>query len=115
MSQPSQARKVIRVKVAQVATPAALDLVAAPGAKTRIYVARIVLTSPAAGTIKFTEGTGPTDLTGAMNWAANGGFVINGSVDDPVLWTETPGVKFSLVTSGAGSGANGWIDYFLDR
>ena len=91
----------------------ALDLVAAPAAGEFIYVTHIVVTLTAAGTLKFTEGTGPTDLTGTMGIAANSGFVAVGDTENPVLWTKTAASKLSLVSvTGA---AAGWFAYFLSK
>ena len=90
------------------------DVVAAPGAKVRIYVVAIVLTNShsAAGTIKFTEGTGPTDLTGEMQLAASGGgMVIVGDGLSPVLHTPTANSKLSIVT--VTGFVDGYIRYFI--
>lgn len=106
-------RTITQVAVAQGSTPGTTDLVAAPGAGLKIYVVTIVLSDTAAGTFKFTEGTGPTDLTGAMPFAANGGMVPIGDGINPVLNTNTANAKLSIVSAGAGSGANGWIRYFI--
>ena len=89
-----------------------LDLVAAPGAGLRVYVVAIVVTLSAGGTLKFTEGTGPTDLTGTMNIAANGGLVISGDAASPILHTNTANAKLSLVS--ATGVAQGYIRYFID-
>ena len=89
-----------------------LDLVAAaPGLK--IYVVSFVVTMSAAGTITFNEGTGPTALSGAMDVAASGGFVVTGNGNDGViLQTNTANSKLGLVsTTGI---AKGWLRYFLD-
>lgn len=88
-----------------------LDLVAA-AAGVKIYVVTLVVAMSAAGTLKFTEGTGPTDLTGAIDVATAGGFVVLGAGDTVVLQTNTANSKLSLVsTVGA---AKGWMRYYLD-
>jgi hypothetical protein len=87
------------------------DLVAAPGARLKIYVVTIVVVLDVAGTIKFTEGTGPTDLTGAMTLGDTGGFVTIGDGVNPVLQTNTANAKLSLApVTGA---ATGWIRYYV--
>lgn len=107
----SYARQLTQVSVAQGAA-GATDLVVAPGAGARIYVVKIVLALDAAGTIKFTEGTGPTDLTGAIPVSANGGFVVIGTNGEPVLQTNTQNSKLSITT--VTGKAQGWIAYYLD-
>lgn len=104
-------RTLTQVAVAQGAA-GSTDLVAAPGAGARIYVVRIVLSMSVAGTLKFTEGTGPTDLTGALDIAAAGGFVVGSGNGEPVLFTNTPNAKLSVVTT-VGL-AKGWLHYFID-
>lgn len=106
-------RTTTQIAIAQGATPGTTDLVAAPGAGLKIYVTLICFTDTAAGTIKFTEGTGPTDLTGAMSFAANGGMVPIGDGESVVLQTNTANSKLSIVSAGAGSGANGWLRYYI--
>lgn len=104
-------RTMVQIAVAQGAA-GTTDLVAAPGAGLKIYVVKLVLVMSAAGTLKFTEGTGPTDLTGPMAIAANGGIVDVGDGIEAVLQTNTANSKLSLVTTvGA---ANGWLRYFID-
>jgi hypothetical protein len=89
-----------------------LDLVAAPGTDFRIYVVTINLVSDVAGTIKFTEGTGPTDLTGPMVTAIAGQIFLGGNDDYPVLQTLTANAKLSLVSTT--SKMSGFIRYFAD-
>ena len=85
------------------------DLVTATAGQ-YIYVLFLVVTLTAAGTIKFTEGTGPTDITGDMTVVQGSGFVIKGDADYPVLWTPTIGVKLGITpTTG---NARGWLAYF---
>lgn len=107
----SHGRTILQVAMSA-ATGANRDLIAAPGAGTRIYVVQIVFSMSATGTIKFTEGTGPTDLTGTMDVTAGGGFVSIGDGDRVVLATLTPNVKLGC-TPVTGN-ANGWIRYFID-
>jgi hypothetical protein len=111
MPAPFSGRTVTQVAISAAAgTPQ--DVVAAPGAGLKIYVVNIVLLVDTANTIvKFTEGTGPTDITGAMELADNGGLVVGGSPDAPVLQTNTAGAKLSVsATVGA---AKGWLRYFV--
>lgn len=89
-----------------------LDLVAAPGAGLKVYVVTVVVTMNVAGTLKFTEGTGPTDLTGLFDVGNTGGFVITANGYDPILQTNTANSKLSIVTA-TGNG-HGYIRYFLD-
>jgi hypothetical protein len=102
-------RTITQVAVTQGAA-GSTDLVAIPGAGIKIYVVSIVITLDAGGSIKFTEGTGPTDLTGVIPVAANGGFVVLGDSEAPVLQTNTANSKLSIVT--ATGKAFGWIRYF---
>lgn len=102
--------------VSQVAINAAAgtpqDLVAIPGAGLKIYVVKIVFIVDTANTIvKFTEGTGPTDLTGAMEFADNGGVVAIGDGVNPVLQTNTANSKLSISSTVGAS--RGWIRYFV--
>jgi hypothetical protein len=88
------------------------QLVAAPGSRLKIYVLTIVVVLDVAGTVKFTEGTGPTDLTGALTLGDTSGFVVtSGDGDDPVLQTNTANAKLSIA-SVTGS-ATGWIRYYV--
>jgi hypothetical protein len=64
---PDGGRTLTDVVIAQGAA-GSTDLAAAPGADEIIVVTLIIVTLDAAGTLKFTAGTGPTDLTGAMNF-----------------------------------------------
>lgn len=105
----SNSRTRTQVAVTQGAA-GSLDLAAAaPGL--RIYVTRIVVALSAAGTLKFQEG-GTTDLTGAIDLGAAGGFVVGDPNGEPVLFTITPNTKLNLVsTVGL---CKGWIHYFYD-
>lgn len=88
-----------------------VDLVAAPGAGLKVYVVTIVVSLSAAGTVRFQEGTGPTNLTGDVDLAIAGGYVTIGNGVEPVLQTNTANAKLSLVSTGGA--ANGWIRYFV--
>ena len=105
----SQNRTITQVSIAQGAA-GTTDLVAAPGAGFKIYVVTIVILMDVAGTIKFTEGTAPTDLTGALTVGTTSGFVITGSGIAPVMQTNTANSKLSIVS--ATGKATGWIRYF---
>lgn len=87
------------------------DLVAAPGVGLKVYVVSIVVSLSAAGTVRFTEGTGPTNLTGDLDLAIAGGFVSIGNGVDPILQTNTANAKLSITSTGGA--ANGWIRYFI--
>jgi hypothetical protein len=90
---------------------ATTDIVAAPGAGLKVYVVGINLTvDTASTTIQFTEGTGPTNLTGAMEFPDGGGMIVNGG-ETVVLQTNVANSKLTLVT--ATGGAKGWIRYFV--
>lgn len=107
-----QNRTIQNVVITQAAA-GSTDLVAAPGAELRIYVVRMVFTMSLAGTVKFTEGTGPTDITGVMDIAQAGGMVVVGDGIEPVLFTPTANSKLSIVTT-AGQ-AEGWLHYYVAR
>lgn len=106
----NQNRTIVQVALDQ-GGAGSTDLVAAPGAGLRIFVVTIVVSMAAAGTIRFTEGTGPTNLTGDLDIALAGGFVSIGDGVNPVLQTNTANSKLT-VTSTTGA-ANGWIRYFV--
>lgn len=86
------------------------DLVAIPGAGMKIYVVTIVLSMSAAGTIKFTEGTGPTDLSGAISLGTAVPLALIGSDEQIVLQTNTANSKLSIAP--VTGNATGWIRYF---
>src|SRR5688572_23457244 len=88
----------------------AQDLVAAVAGQ-KIYVVSFVLCLDAAGTLKFTEGTGPTDLTGAFEVLADSPFGVHGDGINPVLSTNTVGAKLGLTT--ATGAPRGYIRYFV--
>lgn len=85
------------------------SLVSAPGAGLRIKVIHMKLTLSIDGTVKFTSGG--TDLTGAMDIAGKGGFVENGSVQEPVLESDVNSA-LSIVTTGGM--AKGNLVYFIE-
>lgn len=88
----------------------AQDLVAAPGTGLRVYVVNFVIALDAAGSLKFTEGTGPTDLTGAIEVLADSPFQSAGG-GEVVLQTNTANVKLGLTT--ATGAPRGWLRYFV--
>lgn len=108
-------RTITQVAVNQAAAGSTDVVAAQPGLK--IYVVSIVLSNggSAAGTLKFTEGTGPTDLTGEMGVAIGGGFVVLGNGIDPILQTNNVNSKLSVVSATLNFWVDGWIRYFLDR
>lgn len=107
----SNSRTITQIAIAQ-GGAGTTDLIAAPGTGLKIYVTGFVLVLTALGTAKFTEGTGPTDLTGAMEFVDSGGMVVIGpGQDTPVLQTNTANSKLSIVSTGGG--ATGWLRYFV--
>lgn len=107
----SNNRTMIQVAIDQ-GVAGSTDLVAAPGAGMKIYVVSIVVSISAAGTVRFTEGTGPTNLTGDLDLALAGGFVSIGNGIEPILQTNVANSKLTITSTGGA--ANGWIRYFLD-
>lgn len=104
-------RTITQIAIDQ-STPTTTDLIAAPGAGLKIYVVTLSISlGGTPGTIKFQEGTGPTDLTGEIDFPAQGGLVAVGNGIDPVIQTNTANAKFSIVSTG--SAANGWLRYFV--
>lgn len=103
-------RTVTQVPIA-LSGAATTQLVAAPGARLKIYVTTIVLVATAAGTYRFEEVTGGVDLSGDISLAANGGLVVAGSSDDdPCLNTNAANTGLQVVH---GAAAAGWIRYFV--
>lgn len=86
------------------------DLVAIPGVGFKIYVVTIVLTLSAAGSVQFTEGTGPTALTGVIGLGATTPLVLFGDDDTVVLNTNTANSKLSI--AAITGNATGWLRYF---
>lgn len=75
------------------------DLVVAQGASQRIRVLSYTLVAAGAVNVKFTGGTGPTDLTGAMPFVANSGAANNSSQFG--LFATAANAKLSINLSGA--------------
>lgn len=98
---------VLRVIVAQGAAGTTQLLAASAG--NRHKVVGVLLTLSAAGTLKFTDGSG--DLTGPMDLPANGGFVWPCSGNWPLLQTATNSALSIVTTAGK---ANGVILYFTE-
>lgn len=96
-------------QVAITGSAGAVDLVAAVSGL-KIYVVQLVLGLDAAGTLKFTEGTGPTDLTGVIEVLADSPFVL-GNGSGVVLQTNTAGVKLGVTT--ATGAPRGYLRYFV--
>lgn len=88
---------------------AGTTLIAAASATNKHKITGIVLTLSAAGTIKFTDGAG--DLTGAMDVAANSGFVVSPSIM-PIIETSIVNTTLSIVTTGGA--AKGIIRYVTE-
>lgn len=89
----------------------ALDLVAAPAAGGRIFVVQLALSAAGAGSVKFTEGTGPTDLTGAIVLATGVPLVL-GDGNGVVLETKTAAAKLSLTSATAA--VTGYLRFYID-
>lgn len=75
------------------------DLVAAPGASLRIRVLSYVIVAGGTVNVKFTSGTGPTDITGAMPLVVNAG--VAASSDRYGLFATAANAKLSINLSGA--------------
>lgn len=103
--------RTIAVSLIEQGAAGSTDLVTAPGPGLKIYVVEIVLAMTPAGTIRFTEGTGPTNLTGPIPLAASTPLVVIGDGINHVLATGTANVKLSITT--ATGAASGWISYFV--
>lgn len=84
------------------------DLLAAQGAGKKIYILSYSLVSAGAGTIKF-QSNAATDLTGAMDIAANGGLVDTESRGVLVSGTNE---KINIVLTGAAT-AKGRYAYIV--
>ena len=104
-------RTITQVAINQSAA-GAIDLVAIPGAGMKIYVVSVAISNShsAVGTVKFTEGTGPTDLTGDMQLGI-GGVLALFSDGAPILQTNTANSKLSLSSTTAF--VDGWLRYFV--
>lgn len=101
------------VAIAQGGSAATTDLIAAPSAATsRIVVVGLMVGLGATlGTIKFQSGTGPTDITGAINVPVNGSFVAMANLENSAVFFAGLGEKLTIVSTG--SGANGWLNYYI--
>lgn len=83
----------------KVDTTATVDLVAAAGVGLRIQVINYVLVAGGTVNVKFTSGTGPTDLTGPMPLVVNSGVSANS--DRFGLFATAANAKLSLNLSAA--------------
>ena len=89
-----------------------VDLVAAaPGCRIRV-VSYIVTAGAAPGTLKFTSGTTPTNLTAAQNFSARGGLVV-GKGDEKVVLETGIGEKLACV--GTGGPFDITVRYFVEQ
>lgn len=84
--------------VVSTAASGATTLVSAPTNSSSICVVEYVLIASAAVTVKFQSGA--TDLTGAMALAANGGLVVVGRTDQPLLMCA-PNAALNINLGGA--------------
>lgn len=97
------------VPIVQGAAGTTAVVAAVPGKK--IVVVNYTVSLSAAGTAKFRTGA-VTDLTGAMNFGANGGASPNVSPDS-ALFETNPGEALNIITTG-GAG-NGHLVYRLSE
>lgn len=110
MPDNSRNRTIIQAPITQGAA-GQLDLVAAQ-AGCRIYVTGIYLAATGAATVTLQEGTGPTNLTGALPLVAGVPVAeFSGSESEPILATNTAGAKLSLTSVTLP--VFGWIRYFV--
>lgn len=90
---------------------ATTSIVAAPGARLKIYVVTLVLVAGASGTYRFEEITTGDDLSGDIALAANGGLVVvAGDASEPVMHTNDANNGIQVVHS---AGAAGWLRYYV--
>lgn len=108
MSLPYNGHTVQRVSIAQ-GGAGATDLLAAQAGQ-RIYIVGAYIDLDAAGTLTFRSGTGPTDISGAIPIAANGGFVLPVDVANPWNYTKV-GEKLTIFT--ATGKALGWVLLYI--
>lgn len=101
-------KTVNRYVLSQVGTPGTATIAAADGTKAHKIVG-VMLTLSANGTVKFTAAG--ADITGAMDTAQYGGFVMPPSVSFP--WIKTA-VNEALAIVTTGGGANGVILYVTE-
>lgn len=85
------------------------SLVGAQGGSLRAKLVSYVIVLSATGTAKFTDGAG--DLTGAMDIAINGGAVVVGDPNSPLLQTTTNSALSLVTTVGA---ARGHFTYIVE-
>jgi hypothetical protein len=74
----------------------------------KIRVLSMMFVCSAALTVKLTSGTGPTDLTGAMSFVANGGMPFSESKKG--LFETAVGAKLSMAITGTGT-VSGFYTY----
>lgn len=86
------------------------DLVAAAGAGNRIRVLSYVVVAGGTVNVKFTSGTGPTDVTGPMPLVVNGGVSANS--DRFGLFATAANAKLSINLSAAVQ-VSGHLTYIL--
>lgn len=77
----------------------------------RIYVVGFFIALDLAGSIKFTEGTGPTDLTGVIPIATSNYIDVWADGNEPVIATNTANAKLSITT--VTGKAFGWLRYYI--
>lgn len=96
------------IKFATISQTATGDLVTAVTGK-KIRVLGYVMVCSASLTLNFESGT--TDISGAMEIAANGGVSYAGGLDAPAFETAA-GAKLALTQSGTGN-VRGHLTYVL--
>lgn len=108
MSGIRAARRVQRIKID--AASSGDNTIVTVVAGTRIIVTSVVLVAAAAVSVKWKSGS--TDLSGAMPFAANGGYALSGNREDPVLSTAVQDEDLILNLSGAVQ-VSGHINYIV--
>lgn len=106
----------MKTAVISISAGTSADIVAAVPNK-RIRVIGVTVLTNTAGTLKFCSGTGPTDITGAMPCAANGGFSATSSLrtasgEFAPLFETAAGEKLSIVSS-VSANVGGFLTYVL--
>jgi len=95
--------KTVNRAVVSAAAAGTLVLAAISGSN-KHKVVGAVLTMDVAGTLKFTSGAGPTNLTGAMSIGATGGFVLPTNLMCPYVETAAAEALSLVTTTGTTNG-----------
>jgi hypothetical protein len=89
------------------AAPGTTTIVAAQGVGLKIKVVSYVFTMSLAGTVKFLDDT--ADMSGAMNFAAQGGAVVLGQPSDHIMETTANNNLKITTTTGTATGHMSYI------